>query len=265
MEEIWSRIGPAIGTAANHVANFVVALLKSEDGRKAIDGIVHAFTWAASAVDSVVSALEDGKKMLAAQPELQPLAKDFNAFAAEMYGSPFKGFGTWVATRFDQAITAIKDFGTKAIGYAGTIAADMYDAGISIVTGLVDGIKTKIGSAVHVTKDLASSIASSFADALGIQSPSKLFEGYGRNTVEGYEQGERKALPPMMPLEEAATAAPAVPRVTATADAAGASISVVIEQILISAAGGDVTEIATQIRDEIQRVLTAGLMSRGFV
>jgi hypothetical protein len=131
---------------------------------------------------------------------------------------------------------------------------------------------------VQAAKDLAKNIAGPFAKVLGIESPSKLFAEYGKDTVRGYERGqdaeiERKILPlhavaaePLpMPRIESADAV-AMPRETQPQQAmhtqAGAAPMLVIEEINVQS-NSDPHDIGRAIRQEIQLLLQAGALSRG--
>jgi hypothetical protein len=68
------------------------------------------------------------------------------------------------------------------------------DIGGAIVRGLVDGITGGKGSVVEAILDLGGSMLEAFESKLGIKSPSKVFEGYGQDTGEGYERGVEKSV-----------------------------------------------------------------------
>ncbi|OLZ81247.1 phage tail tape measure protein [Chromobacterium violaceum] len=57
--------------------------------------------------------------------------------------------------------------------------------GTDLVDGLVNGIRTRIGSAVQVVEELGNSAIGKFKSALGIKSPSRVFMGFGDNIAQG--------------------------------------------------------------------------------
>lgn len=82
------------------------------------------------------------------------------------------------------------------------VKADIHDAlkaddwigvGKAIVNGLVQGIVMASASVPAAVVALGKTIKSAFTDEMKIHSPSRVFEGYGRNTVEGYAQGVDRA------------------------------------------------------------------------
>jgi phage-related minor tail protein len=72
----------------------------------------------------------------------------------------------------------------------GGIGSWLYSAGSDLISGLLDGIRSMAGSIGSFFLGLLPGwIVGPFKAALGIASPSKVFRGYGVNTVEGYLQG----------------------------------------------------------------------------
>lgn len=61
--------------------------------------------------------------------------------------------------------------------------------GSAIVTGLVNGVKARIGSALDTMSGFAKSVKDRFAATLGIKSPSRVFMGFGDNIVQGTALG----------------------------------------------------------------------------
>jgi peptidoglycan hydrolase CwlO-like protein len=61
--------------------------------------------------------------------------------------------------------------------------------GTAIVDGLVGGLKSGYERTVGAVKGLADGVAGTFKSVLKIGSPSKVFQGYGEDTGEGYAQG----------------------------------------------------------------------------
>lgn len=84
-------------------------------------------------------------------------------------------------------VQALTDLGLQ---FGETIRGiDWANLGASIVDGLLGGIKSGTTKLLSGAKSLAESVKSGFTSALGIHSPSKVFEGYGKNTVEGFQRG----------------------------------------------------------------------------
>ncbi|ELQ8315422.1 MULTISPECIES: phage tail tape measure protein [Pseudomonadota] len=69
------------------------------------------------------------------------------------------------------------------------------DFGTNIISGLTNGIKSAIGGAVTAIGDFASGLKSKFTNLLGIQSPSRVFMGFGGNIGDGAALGILKSVP----------------------------------------------------------------------
>lgn len=101
-----------------------------------------------------------------------------------------------IAIGIGKAILAIQDFAQVflQLGTAiRTTAKDWYASGASLVDGLIEGIKSRLAAVKGAVLNLGATIRDAFKGALGISSPSKVFESYGQNTGEGYERGVAKS------------------------------------------------------------------------
>lgn len=86
-------------------------------------------------------------------------------------------------------------------GWASGAAHWLYDAGASIIQGLINGIKDKINDAVNAVKDAGKSIINSARDVLGWHSPSTVFMEAGKSIADGLALGiSRNASTAMMAL-----------------------------------------------------------------
>lgn len=276
LAKLWDDISPEIGKAANALTDFIVGLLKSEQGQAALKGVANAFKSVAAAVEPTIKFLVDNKDAIgagmavaftafavAAGAIVVPLIAANAAFIGFIAGAAALGAGIALAA------IAVGKAVNELVAHWDEIKAlgeQAYEWGSNIVDGLVSGITNKISAVVDSAKALASSIAGPFADALGIKSPSKLFAEYGKNTVEGFEQGEKSAMGSAMPLQEAAAAPiekPGVPvRSEAAPQSSGGGQSIVIENLNVGG-GGNAETIARAIRQELQLLLSAGALSRG--
>lgn len=65
----------------------------------------------------------------------------------------------------------------------------LFSAGQSIVSGLVHGIESMAGKVADAASHIANSAKDKVTNLLGIHSPSKVFQGYGKNIVQGFVKG----------------------------------------------------------------------------
>jgi hypothetical protein len=96
---------------------------------------------------------------------------------------------------FALAIGAIYLIGAAASAAWDWLINDAAEAGTNLIDSFVGMLTSGVGRAMDAAKDLASSVAKAFKGALGIASPSKLFQSYGRFTVEGFTEGVEQEAP----------------------------------------------------------------------
>jgi len=83
------------------------------------------------------------------------------------------------------------------------IIPQMKEVGQNLLDGLIEGIKGKVGDAVDTARDAAGGVVDGAKSLFGIDSPSKVFMGYGRNLMEGLELGiEENADKPTEKIEK---------------------------------------------------------------
>jgi hypothetical protein len=74
-------------------------------------------------------------------------------------------------------------------GALGNLGGLLYGIGISIIQGLINGVSAMVGYLMRVVNSIADVVRSAFARALKIQSPSKIFFGFGENITKGLALG----------------------------------------------------------------------------
>lgn len=116
-------------------------------------------------------------------------------------------FVVTVATLPGRAAAAVASVGSAIAGKLRSAVTSAYDIGQDIIRGMINGITSMIGAAVDAAKRAVGNIISGAKDALGIGSPSKVFAGFGRDSIRGYIQGLRQQTPSI----DAAVSAALVP------------------------------------------------------
>jgi hypothetical protein len=264
LADVWKRIGPDIGEAAHRLADFVEKLLDSEEGKEAIDGLVKSFKTLADAVTSeniitgfnAIRAVAD-----AVETVFHSVGEAIGFVASEI--ADFLG-----DAKLEDLLNPIAFLEKKAVGL-----------GSSIVSGLVEGITGSKNAANDTAADLAHGVGASFAGAAKIQSPSKVFEGYGQNIVQGLAAGQEKEIASKpMPVDALASEEPKVSTKAETSERAEPKATPIVQQAAQAPSGGgrNITienlvvqsngkpeDIARSIRQEMQLLLRAGSLSRG--
>lgn len=179
------------------------------------------------------------------------------------------------------ALAATIGAAVAAIALVGTVLQTLMDAGVkfgewirtvdwgqlggSIVDGILGGIKNGGKRLLSGAKELAETVKSGFKDTLGIRSPSKVFEGYGAHTVEGFAQGvESKTPDAARALDSMATK----PSSAAGGGSKGSGPISVSIPISISVSGGDGAGTAKALSDpsflqQLTKAVEEALVSAG--
>ena len=89
----------------------------------------------------------------------------------------------------------IKAAFVSAWGWLKGVKSQFFAAGSELINGLVEGVSAKLASARDTVVALGTSIKGWFKSALGINSPSRVFMGYGDNIVEGAVIGIQRSTP----------------------------------------------------------------------
>jgi phage-related protein len=104
-------------------------------------------------------------------------------------GSALRRFVSAIQRGVSRALSALGTFASRALTAISRLPALFASIGISMMQGLFNGIVSRGESIISYLQGLARRAASTFANILGIASPSKVFEEFGRNIVEGLVEG----------------------------------------------------------------------------
>ena len=96
-----------------------------------------------------------------------------------------KGIGNGIGN----AVKAMVNLGKKMFEGIAQFTKKFLEWGKNIIQGIWNGIKAVWNGFWNFWKGLWDGIVNWFKNLFGIHSPSKLFYGFGQNTVEGYENG----------------------------------------------------------------------------
>lgn len=110
-------------------------------------------------------------------------------FAVGWVRDAWQGLRNAVAGGADSTVAYVRDLPGRILSALGNVAGLLFDAGKSIVEGLINGIGAMISRAVQRVRDLGASIVNEIGNFLGINSPSRVFFELGRYTAEGFALG----------------------------------------------------------------------------
>lgn len=115
----------------------------------------------------------------------------------DFIGSVLGNIGNFFANTWNNIISGVSGFIGNLLGFFSGLPGQimgflsgagqwLYDAGKNIIEGLINGVKSMMGAIGNAILSLIPGpIVGVFKTALGIESPSKVFRGFGRNIVEG--------------------------------------------------------------------------------
>lgn len=207
------------------------------------------------------------------------------AYLIYRYWEPIKGFfsGLWseIKAGFDGGLVGIAELiinfsplGLFYRAFAGVmnyfgieLPGKFSEFGVMLVTGLINGISSMASSAKDAVVGVGESIKGWFTETLGINSPSRVFIGYGANLSEGAAIGissraelVRKAALGMAAGTAVAMAPPslAAPGVTTGGPAAGGMSITFAPEIHVQGGGnvqGDVQKALQMSYAEFERLM----------
>lgn len=107
----------------------------------------------------------------------------------------FTGLVQAIPKVIPQLISSLIGLAPQMVSTLIGLIPQLIKAGVDLIGGLVKGIFQAAGSVGSALLKIAQDAVGNFLDFLGIHSPSRLFAGFGRNTVQGLVQGLRKSAP----------------------------------------------------------------------
>lgn len=270
LEQIGEKIKPSVDKAATAVANLVDEFLSSKRGQQAIQLVSDAISGLADLVTSTIPYFKevgeaidialDNPNVTGALAGLRPLL-DAVITGVKIAGAAVVGFGL-VLGLAAIGLGAISNAIGDAVAAVPKFASGMYTAAGQLIDGLVNGIKDGAARVAKTVTDIASGIKDAFTFHMKINSPSKVFAGYGVNIGQGLDIGLNRSMPDgadmaqrMLPAPEAMGRAQGVFQMPtpifgapAAAQASGGSDA---PQIVINLHGGATDGDAKRIRKEI--------------
>lgn len=141
--------------------------------------------------------------------------------------------------------------GFQALGKGAKAAWDFVSTiewgklGDAIVTGITTGISNGVAALKAAVKGLATSAKSTFTEALGIHSPSKAFQAYGKSLPQGAAIGVESESPRLTSAVDAMT--PGTPKGGAAGGRAGGGAPII--NLSINVTGGSGAETAKALSE----------------
>ena len=109
---------------------------------------------------------------------------------------------TSVMNSFNGAISKAKSDASSAMGEvtsaiksAADVASELYNIGVNVIQGLINGITAKASAVTSALSGVVSRAVAAVEAKLGINSPSKVMKEIGEYTVEGFVVGVEEGMP----------------------------------------------------------------------
>lgn len=167
---------------AADIADYIVVV---RDWIKANTPFVGMTTKIGEALVVVISGIRDVINAILGLESVQYIIEYFKGLIKDLFGVPEGVDATWIDS-FTKKIEA---------GFAKLVAwieGDSFQAGIDIVLGLAQGIKSKLSEPVNAIIEVATNLIEKFKSMLGIASPSKVFIALGGFIIAGLILGLTK-------------------------------------------------------------------------
>lgn len=191
-----------LGNAFTAVGNFIQTLinrflslrnpmeLAAASGRNLRTQLINAFT---AVVQSVTNFASQARARLAsfgdAVAAVVRTAISGLGSLARGAASSLSAFVASIGRGITSALATIGRFPGQAIAALGNLTSRFVTAGVNAMQGLYNGIVGAAGRVLSYIRGLAGEVAATFANVLGISSPSKVFRSLGGYTIDGLIQG----------------------------------------------------------------------------
>jgi TP901 family phage tail tape measure protein len=117
--------------------------------------------------------------------------RNVGSTVAALVGALFDAARVVLKAALDGVVGYFKSLPGLILSALGDLGSLLWQAGKDLVAGLVRGIKAVPGAVVDALKGVVGGAVNSVKGFLGISSPSKVFAGIGRDTMEGLVLGVR--------------------------------------------------------------------------
>lgn len=193
LEGIAANIGNVVNAAADIIVNFLNGIAANL-GRVIDAGINLALSFVegvANGISSNSGRLESAIRSIIKAMADAGLAVIRGAISGFTSGGKtlLQGFCNGVKSMMSSAGSAVKSCITSAKNAASNLGSSLVSAGKNLIQGLVNGITSMASSVAQKARDVVKGAINAAKNALGINSPSRVFMEIGKFTTEGLAVG----------------------------------------------------------------------------
>lgn len=213
LDVLGQSIGPSLLKAAKPLGKLLSEALKSKQAQAFMDGLAGGAKVLAAAVKGAVPFVKEFLKGFAQGigDFLGPLKEGVKTLGL-LFGGENQSEAEAMKTAVREIARGLGFMATAAAGALGLaallaagiasvigvisgLAGRFFTLGASIVSGLIQGIASMVGVLITKVANIASTIRNTFASALQIFSPSRVFEGFGASIGAGLVVGLEGSTP----------------------------------------------------------------------
>lgn len=198
IQEVWNNVQPVLQAVWDFIQTVVIPAFQSavawviENWPTIYATIQSVMTDVQNVINTVLTWVQDfwaewGDEIVAAGEAIWKLVSDVFAAFAKAFKGDWRGFGEDLRKAFDEAWVKIQAIVTTAID--AILKMDWGKIGNDIIQGIANGITAAAHFIVEAATAAAQAAVAAVKGFLGIESPSKVFAGIGKNMMMGMSGG----------------------------------------------------------------------------
>ena len=182
----WNALKSLAGDVIGAIKGFFSGA--ADIGRDLISGLWDGITGAASWLKERVSGLFND--VIAAVRRIFGIRSPSTVFA-DIGRNAIQGMINGITELAGRVMESVRGVAEGVLSAAGSVLSGMRDIGQSMMEGLAGGIASAAQSVANAALSAANAAINGVRNLLGINSPSRVFAGIGRNVGEGFVAGVR--------------------------------------------------------------------------
>lgn len=198
IQEVWNNVQPVLQAVWDFIQTVVIPAFQSavawviENWPAIYATIQSVMADVQNVINTVLTWVQDfwaewGDEIVAAGEAIWKLVSDVFAAFAKAFKGDWRGFGEDLRKAFDEAWVKIQAIVTTAID--AILKMDWGKIGNDIIQGIANGITAAAHFIVEAATAAAQAAVAAVKGFLGIESPSKVFAGIGKNMMMGMSGG----------------------------------------------------------------------------
>ncbi|WP_077621569.1 phage tail protein [Sediminibacillus massiliensis] len=190
----WDKVSAWTKKAWSVTWNFIKDIW-SKISAWTLESAIKVYTWVKQKFDQAKTAIQTAMKL--AWSILKSIWSNIKSFFTSTLSNIYNN----LRQKFSDMVSAVREKMSDAWGKIQDIwgnvmdffrGIDLYGIGQDIIQGLINGIKNMAGAVVDAATGVVGNAIEGAKNLLGINSPSRVFRGFGVNTLEGFIIGVKR-------------------------------------------------------------------------